>query len=62
VIAAVVGEYLIGQRGLGRLFADAMGRQNIGLAWAVALSIVLLSMVAFGVADRVGRAVSARMS
>ncbi|MBL7500554.1 ABC transporter permease subunit [Frankia sp. CNm7] len=62
VIAAVVGEYLIGQRGLGRLFADAMGRQNIGRAWAVALSIVLLSMVAFAAADRIGRAVSARMS
>ncbi len=37
MIAAVVAEFMIGRRGLGRMFANAMGRQDIDRAWAVAL-------------------------
>jgi sulfonate transport system permease protein len=62
VIAAVVAEFMIGRRGLGRMFANAMGRQDIDRAWAVALVIVALSMVAFAAANRLERALTSRLS
>jgi sulfonate transport system permease protein len=60
VIGAVVAEFMIGRRGLGRLFSDAMGRQNITRGWATALVIVALSMAAFALANRLERAVRSR--
>jgi len=62
VIAAVVAEFMIGRRGLGRMFANAMGRQDIDRAWAVALVIVALSMVAFAAANRLERLLTSRLS
>jgi ABC-type nitrate/sulfonate/bicarbonate transport system permease component len=62
VIAAVVAEFLIGERGLGRVFAEAMGRQDINRAWGVALVIVAVSMIAFAAANRAERALTERFS
>jgi sulfonate transport system permease protein len=53
---------MIGQRGLGRMFANAMGYQNIDRAWAVALVIVALSMAAFAAANRLERRLTQRLS
>lgn len=61
VIGAVVAEFLIGERGLGREFSEAMGRQNINQAWAIALVIVGVSMTAFAAANRLERIVSDRL-
>jgi ABC-type nitrate/sulfonate/bicarbonate transport system permease component len=61
IISAVAAEFLIGERGLGRFFADAMGRQNIDRAWAVALVIVLLSVAAFSLVSSFERALSRRL-
>lgn len=62
VIGAVVAEFLIGERGLGREFSEAMGRQDINQAWAVAIVIVIVSMSAFAVANRLERLLSHRLS
>jgi NitT/TauT family transport system permease protein len=62
VIAAVVAEFLIGEHGLGRVFAEAMGRQDINRAWGVALVIVAVSMIAFAAANRAERALTDRFS
>jgi ABC-type nitrate/sulfonate/bicarbonate transport system permease component len=62
IISAVAAEFLIGERGLGRFFADAMGRQNIDRAWAVALVIVALSVAAFALVNAFERALNRRLS
>jgi NitT/TauT family transport system permease protein len=62
VIGAVVAEFLIGERGLGREFAEAMGRQNINQAWGIALVIVVVSAAAFGVANRLERIIGDRIT
>jgi NitT/TauT family transport system permease protein len=62
IIGAVVAEFMIGRRGLGRLFSDAMGRQNVTRGWATALVIVAISMAAFAVANRLERAFRERLS
>jgi sulfonate transport system permease protein len=62
VIGAVVAEFLIGERGLGREFAEAMGRQNINQAWGIALVIVVVSAAAFAVANRLERIIGDRIT
>ena len=62
IISAVAAEFLIGERGLGRFFADAMGRQNIDRAWAVALVIVALSVSAFALVNAFERALTRRLT
>lgn len=62
VIGAVAAEFLVGDKGLGREFDEAMGRQDINQAWGVALVIVAVSMIAFAIANRAERAITNRLS
>ncbi|MDG2427014.1 MAG: ABC transporter permease subunit [Acidimicrobiales bacterium] len=57
-VAAILGEYLTGQAGLGWMFALANGAQDMPRAWGAAVIIVLLSVLtymAFSKAEEVGQ-------
>lgn len=52
-IAAVIGEYLTGVRGLGWLFALSFSRFDVDRAWGAAIVIVALSILSYASASRV---------
>jgi NitT/TauT family transport system permease protein len=60
VIAAVVGESLIGRRGLGVEFAYAYRLLELPRAFGAAIVVIALSLVAFSLAGRAERAVHER--
>ena len=52
-IAAVIGEYLTGVRGLGWLFALSFSRFDVDRAWGAAMVIIALSILSYAAASRV---------
>lgn len=62
LVAAVVAEFLLGQAGLGQLFARSFDRLEMDDAWGVAVTIVLMSLAAYALATWLERAVLNRMS
>jgi len=52
-IAAVIGEYLTGVRGLGWLFALSFSRFDVDRAWGAAIVIIALSILSYASASRV---------
>lgn len=52
ILAALVAEYLIGQTGLGRLFADAQSQFLTSRSWAASLVATALSVGAYAAARR----------
>ena len=62
LVAAVVAEFLLGQAGLGQLFARSFDRLEMDDAWGVAITIVLMSIAAYALASWLERAVLSRMS
>ncbi|MDE0139204.1 MAG: ABC transporter permease subunit [bacterium] len=52
-IAAVIGEYLTGVRGLGWLFALSFSRFDVDRAWGAAMVIIALSILSYALASRV---------
>jgi ABC-type nitrate/sulfonate/bicarbonate transport system permease component len=52
ILAALVAEYLIGQSGLGRLFADAQSQFLTSRSWAASLVATVLSVGAYAAARR----------
>jgi ABC-type nitrate/sulfonate/bicarbonate transport system permease component len=62
VIAAVVGESLIGRRGLGVEFAYSYRLLELPRAFGAAIAVVVLSLLAFSLAGRAERAVHERWS
>lgn len=52
VLIAMVGEFLAGNSGLGRLFADARNRLDAERAWGAAVVATVLSVVCFNLAVR----------
>ncbi len=59
VLAALVAEYLMGQAGLGTVFADAQGQLLTARAWSASLLATVLSVAAFAAAQRFERGLSA---
>jgi NitT/TauT family transport system permease protein len=55
ILAALVAEYLIGQTGLGRLFADAQSQFLTSRSWAASLVATVLSVGAYAIARRLER-------
>jgi putative hydroxymethylpyrimidine transport system permease protein len=58
ILAALIAEYMIGQSGLGRLFADAQSQFLTSRSWAASLVATVLSVGAYAAArrlERVGR-------
>jgi len=55
IIAAIIGEYVMGQAGLGRMFAQAFQKFDTPQAWGAALVIVVLSVIAFGISSSIER-------
>jgi NitT/TauT family transport system permease protein len=51
-LAALVAEYLIGQSGLGRLFADAQSQFLTSRSWSASLVATVLSVAAYAAARR----------
>jgi NitT/TauT family transport system permease protein len=47
IVAAIVGEYLMGQDGLGWMFTQAFGREDLPQAWGASLLIIVLSLLAY---------------
>jgi ABC-type nitrate/sulfonate/bicarbonate transport system permease component len=62
VVAAVVGETLIGDEGLGVLFAQAYRLLDLPRAFGAAIVIVVISVLVFAAAGLVERAVHRRWS
>jgi ABC-type nitrate/sulfonate/bicarbonate transport system permease component len=62
VIAAVVGESLIGRRGLGVEFAYSYRLLELPRAFGAAIVVIALSLVAFSLAGRAERSVHERWS
>jgi ABC-type nitrate/sulfonate/bicarbonate transport system permease component len=60
VIAAVVGESLIGVDGLGVLFASSYRLLDLARAFGTAIVIVVISVLVFAAAGAVERAVHER--
>jgi sulfonate transport system permease protein len=60
IIAAVVGESLIGRQGLGVEFAYAYRLLQLPRAFGAAIVVIVVSVAAFSIAGRVERAVHAR--
>jgi ABC-type nitrate/sulfonate/bicarbonate transport system permease component len=60
VIAAVVGETLIGREGLGVEFSYAYNQLLLRRAFGAALVVVVVSLVVFAAAGKFERAVHAR--
>ncbi len=52
ILAALIAEYLIGQSGLGRLFADAQSQMLTSRAWAASFVATALSVGAYAAARR----------
>jgi NitT/TauT family transport system permease protein len=50
ILAALIAEYLIGQFGLGRLFADAQSQFLTSRSWAASLVATALSVAAYAAA------------
>ncbi len=50
ILAALVAEYLIGQTGLGRLFADAQSQFLTSRSWAASLVATVISVGAYAAA------------
>jgi ABC-type nitrate/sulfonate/bicarbonate transport system permease component len=55
IIAAIIGEYLMGQSGLGHMFAQSFQMFDTPQAWGASLVIVALSVVAYGVSSSIER-------
>jgi NitT/TauT family transport system permease protein len=55
ILAALIAEYLIGQFGLGRLFADAQSQFLTSRSWAASLVATVLSVAAYAAARRFER-------
>jgi putative hydroxymethylpyrimidine transport system permease protein len=55
VLAALVAEYLMGQAGLGSVFADAQSQLLSARAWSASLLATVLSVAAFAAAQRFER-------
>jgi NitT/TauT family transport system permease protein len=55
LLAALVAEYLIGQTGLGRMFADAQTQMLTAQAWGASLVATALSVTAYALARRAER-------
>jgi ABC-type nitrate/sulfonate/bicarbonate transport system permease component len=55
LLAALVAEYLIGQSGLGRMFADAQTQMLTAQAWGASLVATALSVSAYALARRAER-------
>jgi len=53
ILATLVGEYLMGTRGLGSLIAVAQSTQQLPLAWAAAVLASGVSIAAFFAASRI---------
>ena len=62
VIAAVVGESLIGKTGLGVQFSYSYRTLEMPHAFGIAIAIVIVSVAVFAVAGVIERAVHARWS
>ena len=60
VIAAVVGESLIGREGLGVEFSRAYRRIELPRAFGAAIVIIVVSVAVFAIAGAVERAVHER--
>lgn len=54
-LAALIAEYLIGQAGLGRLFADSQSQFLTSRSWAASLVATVLSVGAYAAARRFER-------
>ena len=54
-IAAIIGEYLTGVRGLGWMFALSFSRFDVDRAWGAAIVIVVLSILSYSIATQVER-------
>ena len=52
-IAAVIGEYLTGVRGLGWMFALSFSRFDVDRAWGAAVVIIALSILSYASASRI---------
>ena len=52
-IAAVIGEYLTGVKGLGWMFALSFSRFDVDRAWGAAMVIIALSILSYAGASRV---------
>ena len=52
-IAAIIGEYLTGVKGLGWMFALSFARFDVSRAWGASLMIVALSILSYALATRV---------
>ncbi len=61
VLGAMVGEWTTSARGLGNLIVTATGAFDVDRVWATGLIATLLAVIAFVVADRLSRAISARI-
>jgi ABC-type nitrate/sulfonate/bicarbonate transport system permease component len=55
ILAALLAEYMIGQSGLGRLFADAQSQFLTSRSWAASLVATVLSVAAYAAARRLER-------
>jgi NitT/TauT family transport system permease protein len=62
IVAAIVGEYLMGQAGLGWMFTQAYGREDLPQAWGASLLIIVLSLLAYMGANRLVEAGRVRWS
>jgi NitT/TauT family transport system permease protein len=60
VIAAVVGETLIGREGLGIVFSKAYRQLELPRAFGAAIVIIVVSVAVFTVAGAIERSVHAR--
>jgi len=55
ILAALIAEFLIGQSGLGRLFADAQSQFLTARSWSASLVATVLSVAAYFLARRLER-------
>ncbi|MGW1951448.1 ABC transporter permease [Streptomyces sp. NPDC001920] len=60
VLAAMLAEYLLGQHGLGRLFATSVTYMDTARAWGTALVAIALSVAFSVLAQRLERAAAGR--
>lgn len=62
IIAAIIGESVMGVDGLGRMFSQSFQLFDTPKAWGASLMIVTLSVVAYGVSGAVERRTKRRWS
>jgi ABC-type nitrate/sulfonate/bicarbonate transport system permease component len=55
IIAAIIGEYLMGQIGLGKLFAQSFQMFDTPVAWGASVIIVALSVIAYSLSSGLER-------